>query len=151
MTRSGTAAVVQRLELVFEQAQAVPLDEGHDHVDPVGAGQLGAARAPCRLALGVGEQGGIRQRRGRSIMEQTPRATGCGRAGDCEEMAGGPRKGVVRGAEQCHEVVDHRKATIGISLVAEGSECDIADVPRQHLRLIGVVDRTLVCQLPAQS
>ncbi len=73
----GDAAFAQRFQLVIEQAQTVPLDEGHDDVDAVRTRQLSAElMADTRLTRSIGEQSRIREWRRRALTEHPARNPG---------------------------------------------------------------------------
>ena len=86
----GDATLAGCLEAVLEEAQAVPLDEGHDDVDPVGTRQLGSNLVADSWLTGrVGEECGIREWRRRALTKRADHGAGYGRHRDREELPSG--------------------------------------------------------------
>ena len=138
----GDATLARCLESVLEEAQAVPLDEGHDDVDPVGTRQLGSNLVADSWLTGrVGEERGIREWRGRTLTKRTDHGAGYGRHRNSEELPSGGER-VVRSPQLAHESVDQGQPTPRVPLLAQGSQGDITDVPRQNVRLVGLVDHS---------
>ena len=91
------------------------------------------------LTWGIGEECGIRQRRGRTLTEaHGPRRQG-GRHRDGEELACGGER-IVRAPRVSTSLVDQSQPTPGILLLAQRSQGDVTDVPSQNVRLVGLVD-----------
>jgi len=83
-------SVSQRDELVFEDPKSVPLDEGHDDVDAVGASQFGADFMPDpRLTRSIGKQRCIGQRRRRTLPEDAHDGARRGRHRNGEQLPSG--------------------------------------------------------------
>ena len=86
----GDATLARCLEPVLEEAQAVPLDEGHDDVDPVGTRQLGSNLVADSWLTGrVGEECGIREWRRRTLTKRTDHGAGYSRHRNSEELPSG--------------------------------------------------------------
>ena len=141
--RAARLGLQELCECRLEQAQAAPLDEGAEQVDPLGGGDFVDQRLPHRrFAAGVHQQGAVGQ--------GDQRADGFGLAGqecrgsDFREQPGGGMQEVGRGdgagclaLEQAHQLVHQGQLVLRGGATAEmlqGDPGQTRQVPGQQAR-----------------
>ena len=141
MTRRGTRDR-GALQTVFEESQAVPLDESHDQVDTVGTRQLGPDLVTQpRFSRSVRQKCGLGQRGRRALSQRSRLASRRGRQGIARSCLAVARESSAapRISTSWLTRASRRSAFLSSRKSAEG---DIPDVPRQDVWLVGLVDRS---------
>ena len=116
-----------------------PADEGAEEVDAVGRPQLGPQlRAQRRLLGRVGEQRRRRQRRDRPLQPVHP---GSDLPAEDGELLRGAGKPLLGPGDPVEQVVDQGQPTAGVAHLGQRPRDDIGDVPAEHVRGVGRLDR----------